>query len=81
MATRLKHAAQRPLFPAAVATDRELGLLGWNDPLWTRKFDIELLSGAKLTLDLVTIRRLHALVKAGAPKLALWAPYDNSPYE
>jgi len=51
-----KDNAQLPLFPAA-GNVRALGLLGWRDPLWTRKIEIQLLSGDKLTIDLATIRR------------------------
>ena len=68
---------QLPLFPAA-GNVHALGLLGWKDPLWTRKFSIELISGAKLTLDLATIRRLHVAVKAGVAAADINSPFASS---
>jgi len=51
---------------------RALGLLGWRDPLWTRKIEITLLDGQKLLTSLATIRRLQKLKSLpcadGAPK-------------
>ena len=58
--------AQLELFGAAVdaaggltAEDiHALGLLGYKDPLWTRRLDIPLLGGKELSLRLVDIRAL-----------------------
>jgi len=38
-----------------------LGLLGWNDALWTKPIAVPLLGGDVLTVNLETIRRLQKL--------------------
>jgi hypothetical protein len=44
-----------------------LGLLGWRDPVWTTRFEIELLSGETFWLNLETIRRLHCAARQLSP--------------
>jgi hypothetical protein len=46
---------------------RALGLLGWDDLLWTQPIEIKLLSGDTLWLNLETIRRLHCVAKSLDP--------------
>lgn len=58
MSQTRKKPAQMELF-AGQGEIHELGLLGWEDALWTKRFEVPLLSGDHLTLDLVTVRRLH----------------------
>lgn len=53
-----KPKAQLELF-AGRGEIHQLGLLGWEDALWTTRFEIPLLDGHKLYLNLITIRRLH----------------------
>lgn len=56
-----KRSAQLELFAGAGSSQiHELGLLGWEDALWTKRFEVTLLDGRKLTLDLVTVRRLQS---------------------
>jgi hypothetical protein len=62
-----KKPLQLELF-AGAGEVHELGLLGWDDALWTKRFEIELLDGTKLALDLITIRRLHAIARAPDPE-------------
>ena len=50
--------AQLELF-AAAGEIHQLGLLGWEDALWTKLIAIPLLGGQTLQLNLVTIRRLR----------------------
>lgn len=65
MSLTKKRPRQLELF-AGAGEIHELGLLGWEDALWTRRFEIELLDGSKLSMDLATIRRLHAISKSPA---------------
>lgn len=60
--------AQLELFAGAGSSQiHELGLLGWEDALWTKRFTIELLDGTKLPMDLATIRRLHRIAQSPDP--------------
>jgi hypothetical protein len=55
---------QMELFAAHDNRDvHALGLLGWRDPLWTKRFEIPLLDGHNLVLTLATIRQLHSIAK------------------
>jgi hypothetical protein len=60
MSQTKKKPAQLELF-ADHGEIHELGLLGWEDALWTKPIEIRLLSGETLLLNLETIRRLQRL--------------------
>ena len=68
MSDTKKKPAQLELFAGHVSSGdvHALGLLGWRDPLWTRRFEIQLLDRSKLILTLATIRQLHAIAKMPA---------------
>lgn len=63
-----KKPAQLELF-AGRSEVHTLGLLGWEDALWTKPITIPLLGGEKLQTNLVTIRRLQSLPAAASPVL------------
>lgn len=70
-----KPQAQLELFAGHDERDvHALGLLGWRDPLWTRRFTIELLNGQHLFTNLITIRRLHAVAKSDPASAAEKTP-------
>lgn len=52
-----KKAAQLELF-ATRGQIHALGVMGYNDPLWSKAIKIPLLSGKTLTVNLITIRAL-----------------------
>src|SRR5271163_282857 len=58
MSKTRKPPAQMALF-AGKGEIHGLGLLGWEDALWSKKIEVPLLNGKCLTLDLATIRRSH----------------------
>jgi hypothetical protein len=60
MSSTRKKPEQLKLF-AGRGEIHELGLLGWEDSLWTKRFEVTLLGGQTLTLDLATVRRLQRL--------------------
>lgn len=60
MSQTKKKASQLELF-AGRGEIHGLGLLGWEDALWTKPIKIKLLSGETLTVNLETIRRLQRL--------------------
>jgi len=64
-----KKPAQLELFAGAAIKGqaRALGLLGWDDLLWTQPIEIKLLSGDTLRLNLETIRRLHCVARQSCP--------------
>jgi hypothetical protein len=57
-----KKAAQLELF-AAAGEVHQLGLLGWEDALWTKPIQISLIGGQTLTVNLETIRRLRKVAR------------------
>lgn len=72
-----KRPQQLELF-AGAGEIHELGLLGWDDALWTKRFEIPLLGGSSLTLDAITIRRLHAIAKGPSSELPPSPPSVNT---
>ena len=76
MSQTKKKPAQLELF-AGAGEIHELGLLGWEDALWTKTFEVPLLSGDRLTLDLATIRRLQRLVLPSAARASNAAKKRN----
>jgi hypothetical protein len=54
-----KRPRQMELFPGRGEV-HALGLLGWEDALWTKPLEIELLCGDRLVINLITIRRLRS---------------------
>lgn len=55
-----------------------LGLLGWRDPLWSRKIEIEMQDGEKLIITLATIRQLQRCAALASPSAR---NAKRSPYE
>ena len=65
----MKKPKQMELFAVADAGQiHALGLLGWRDPLWTTRFEIEMLDGTRLSMTLATIRQLHTIARAPDPE-------------
>jgi hypothetical protein len=64
MSQTKKKPAQLELF-AGAGEVHALGLLGWEDALWTKPIEIKLLSGEKFTVTLEVLRRRPWVVRAG----------------
>ncbi len=56
-----------------------LGLLGWEDALWTKHFEVRLLSGDRLTFDLATLRRSRQDKSSSAAHASSAVKTPNSP--
>lgn len=52
-----KPATQLELFAGHGDDPHALGLLGWRDPLWTRRFEIPLMGGSTLPMTLASLRQ------------------------
>ncbi len=73
-----KKPAQLELF-AGAGEIHQLGLLGWEDALWTKPFEVRLLSGDRLTFDLATLRRSRQDKSSSAAPASGAAKTRNSP--
>lgn len=77
-----KAPAQLELFEgvAKCSTDtswiHSLGLLGYKDPLWTRRFEVRLLNGQTVTF---TLRNLRALVRWTSPEKPTATTAESQP--
>lgn len=73
MSDTRKRPAQLELF-AGAGEVHALGLLGWEDALWTKPMEITLLSGQRLTMTLEVLRRQPRLAPAGLAENAETKP-------